>query len=309
MSDADDDGRLTEVVRRAGRPPRWFHRLRRRDGRSTRPWWVTPADPIDRIYREQDRVLRNGHVRWAAVVQANTAMFGPGTDDCPVQVVYAPAGDVPLADLRAAAARAFALKGTQPVDPAERRLADMLTDEKERAFGWPVPPRVAGGRGLVTTIVVPPRRHLPGGVLALMRFPVLVDPATPVALLVPAAYWPYDLRREWLAHVYAATNAQDAHPYLSFTPAAAARACAAGAELGGGPFWVRVGVTRGLQFAFSYDLDVVPEPPDPGAYSVFTMHGVRVALQRSARPFLEGTVVDHRSGDGCGFVFRNPNAQ
>ncbi|CAA9375750.1 MAG: hypothetical protein AVDCRST_MAG64-289, partial [uncultured Phycisphaerae bacterium] len=160
-----DDQMLRETARRVGGPPRRFSALRWRHGRSDPPRWLTPTDQISRIYQHHDRILRDGHVRWAAVVHANNMLFRPGGGDAGAQVVYAREPDVRLSDLQTIAARAYALKGTRPADQAERRLADMLTDEMERALDWPVPMTLTGGRDVVTTVVVLPRQHMPGGFL------------------------------------------------------------------------------------------------------------------------------------------------
>jgi hypothetical protein len=79
--------------------------------------------------------------------------------------------------------RAYALKGTRPADPQLRRLADMLTDEMERALDWPIPRSITGGRDVCTTIVMLPREQMPGGLVGLNVFPVLADLATSMAVL------------------------------------------------------------------------------------------------------------------------------
>ena len=191
------DARLREVARRVGKPPRRFSALRWRHGRSKPPAWLTPQDLISRIYAWQGRILRDGFVRWGVVVHANNTLFLPGATESGAQVVYGRKGDVSLADLREVARRTFALKGTEPADPGERRLADMLAAETERALDWPVPLSLTGGRDVVTTIVMLPREHLPGGFLGMDHFPILADAVSGMAVLVPQRYWPADLLEEW----------------------------------------------------------------------------------------------------------------
>lgn len=302
--------RFREVARRVGNPPRRFSALRWRHGRSDRPRWLTPADLVSRIYDNQDRILRDGRLRWAAVVHANSMLFRPGGGDAGAQVVYAGEGNLSLAELQEIAARAYALKGTRPADPAERKLADMLTDEMERALDWPVPKALTGGRDVVTTVVVLPRQHMPGGFLGLTYFPILADPATALAVLVPSRYWPDDFRLEWQANTEVEVRRLEAIPPVTLTPAAAAQARAAAAEQGSADFWLRVGVTRNAQTkGFDYVLDITAESPDPRADTVNEFHGVRVAVDRESRPYLEGTEIDYRDKEGgAGFVFDNPNA-
>ena len=305
-----DDTMLREVTRRVGKPPRWLSPLRWRHGRSGPPPWLTPADLVSRIYENQDRILRDGRVRWASVVHANSMLFRPGGGDAGAQVVYSRGGDLALRGLQEIAARAYALKGTRPTDPAERRLADMLTDEMERALDWHVPETLAGGHDVVTTVVVLPRQHMPGGFLGMTYFPILADPATALAVLVPARYWPDEFRREWQANTDAEFRRLEATPPVALTPAAAAQAREYAVEQGTADFWIRVGVKRNPQTrGFDYVLDVTASPPDPRVDTMHEFHGVRVAVDRESRPYLEGTRVDYRDDEnGAGFVFDNPNA-
>jgi hypothetical protein len=173
--------------------------LRWQAGRSSRPLWLwfKSQDLIRKIYAQQDRILRDGEVRWAAVVQANELAFEPNDFTVGAQVIYAPRGDVPLTVLLQSARRAFALKGTSPADAAERKLANMLTDEMERALDWPLPATIAGDAHIVTTIVMLPRKHLPGRCLALNYMPILSHPQTLLAVLVPQRYWPRELVAQW----------------------------------------------------------------------------------------------------------------
>ena len=194
------DARLREVARRVGKPPRLFSALRWRHGRSAPPAGLAPQDPIRRIYARQGRILRDGFVRWGVVVHADGSLFTPGPTAGGAQVVYARKGDVSLADLQDVARRTSALKGTEPADPAERRVADMLADGTQRALDWPVPLSVTGGLDVVTTLVMLPPAHLPGGLPGMNHFPVLADPVSGMAVLVPQRYWPADLIREWQAN-------------------------------------------------------------------------------------------------------------
>ena len=75
----------------------------------------------------------------------------------------------------------------------------MLTDELERALDWPVPPSLCGGANAITTIVMPPRILLPLGFLACSFFPILADPETKLAVLVPSGWWPAPLVNRWIA--------------------------------------------------------------------------------------------------------------
>ena len=281
---------------------RWRH------GRSGPPAWLKPGDLIGRIYEHQDRILRDGHVRWAAVVHANQTLFQPGPTQSGAQVVYAPKGDVPLEALGEVARRTYALKNTRPADPAERRVADMLTDELERALDWPVPRSVTGGADVITTVVMLPRHHLPVGFLANHHFPVVADPATRMAVLVPCRYWPAALRDEWRANADALVARLERRPAIELTLAAAEQVRASAATSGFTQYWLRVGVNRAPDDSFSYLLDIVETPPDPRLDLSNVSQSVAIVIDRASRAYLDGTVIDFKDGPaGRGFVFQNPN--
>ena len=305
-----DEAVIREVAGRVGNPPRRFGMFRWRHGRSQPPEWLKAGDLIGRIYEHQDRILRDGPVRWAAVVHANYTLFQPGPTESGAQVVYAPVGDVPLEVLGEIARRTFALKNTRPADPAERRVADMLTDERERALDWPVPRSVSGGADIVTTVVMLPRHHLPGGFLGNTHFPIVADPATRLALLVPCQYWPAAFYDAWKANTDAMAARLEAAPVVTLTAEAAEQVRATAAASGYARYWLRAGVRSTPEHTFSYVLDIVEAEPDPRLDVVSESQSVPVVVDRASRVYIEGTVIDFSDGpSGRGFVFQNPNAE
>src|SRR6188472_532033 len=158
---------LAHIAEQVGPPPRWFNLFTLRGTRRRRPKWLTNQDPMARIFAKRGQILRNGVIRWAHIVQANNMIFAPGDDDHGAQIVYAPGDDVSIEGLGEVAHRAFALKGTQPADPLELRIANMLTNELERALDWPVPKSLTRGRNVITSIIVLPRAEMPGRLLAM----------------------------------------------------------------------------------------------------------------------------------------------
>jgi iron-sulfur cluster assembly accessory protein len=299
---------IREVARRVGDPPRRMSLSGRRDDRSAPPpTWLRPDDLISRIYAHQDQILRDGVVRWAAVVHANSTLFRPLPVASGAQVVYAREPGVPLSALREVARRAYALKGTQPADPQLRRLADMLTDEMERALDWPIPKALTGGRDVVTTIVMLPREQMPGGLLGLTVFPVLADPATSMAVLVPCEYWPDTFRNEWKSNADAVVARLDATVPVYLTPDAAGRVRAAAADYPAA-WWLRVSLKPAPGDGYHYVLDVVYEVPDPVRDIVIESHGVAIVVAREIQYYLTGTEIAFKeTAAGAGFVFNNPN--
>lgn len=304
--DRPDDPTLREIARVVGSPPRRVSMLRWKHGRSPPPPWLKPDDLINRLYAHQDRILRDGHARWAVIVHANDHLFRPGKVASGAQVVYAPDDDVSLADLQRIAKRAFALKGTTPSNPDERRVADMLTDEMERALDWPVPPSVTGGPRIITTIVMLPRDHMPDGFLGQTHFPVLADPATSMAVLVPDRYWPAEFRAAWKAETGRVAAHLEAMSVVTVTHAARRQIAAIAAEQGRTSYWLRVGLKREGD-GFLYQLDVTEDEPDPKVDVVDRAGDVRVVIAREWVEYLHGTELTYRDDPaGPGFAFNSP---
>jgi hypothetical protein len=196
-------GGLLDAVREAiGSAPRRLGILTRLRLHAWPPSWLwLRLDELLEVYRRQGMLLREGSIVWGALVQANLLLFEPGPEDHPAMAVYS--SDSLFEDdpdrLVAIARRLFALKGTTPEDPGERRLAEMITDEMERGMGWAVPKSCTGGREVRSTTFMVFRRHLPGKVLSCSWFPLLTHPETPAVMIVPWEYWPPDLVRIWSA--------------------------------------------------------------------------------------------------------------
>jgi hypothetical protein len=197
VKEFDESAVLREIVRKVGRPMRAGTHVGQMYRTPPRPRWLEPADLISLIYKHYPNIVNRGEVRWAAVIHANSTLFAPGEGDSGAQVVYAPAG-APLARVRAWASACYAVKNTTPADPAVHRLADMLTDELERALNWLIPPILCGGASAITTVVMLPRELLPLGYLTCSFFPVFADPVTQMAVLVPSAWWPEVLVNRWI---------------------------------------------------------------------------------------------------------------
>ena len=167
----------------------------------TRPPWLKATDRLAGLSRELDLLLLTGEVVWGALVQANNLLFKPGPHDHPALAIYA--ADRSFDDrpetLQAIARRLFRLKNTTPEDPAERRLADMITDEMERGLGWMVPKSLTGGEEVLSTTFMVFRSHLPGRRLQSGWFPLLIHHDAPWIMIVPGVYWPRRLRQRWAA--------------------------------------------------------------------------------------------------------------
>lgn len=193
---------LDETRDRLGRRlPRTFDRDLRRYNALQPPAWVTPrGEPeLSSIYALQETLFASGQVVWAAIVQANSLLYEPGSDDCPAMAIYSldPWYDARPAALHALAGGLFDVKGTRPSDAADRAFADSITDEMRRDMRLPVPKHRCDGRDVYATAVMVHRKHLPDGVLAGRVFPLLHCAGRAATLIVPSRYWSDRLLFAW----------------------------------------------------------------------------------------------------------------
>jgi iron-sulfur cluster assembly protein len=317
---ADDP--IQEIRAVLGDPPRSLFHWRK----MVPPLWLAarPDDLVAQIYATEKQIFRNGELRWAAIVHANETMWRPepGRSYSGAQIVYAAHGDATVDQLTDIAARCFALKGTKPENSLERRLADMLTNEYERALDWSVPGTLTGGLDVLTTIVMLPRDYLPGAFLVANWFPIIADPESKMALLVSSRFWPAALRAAWRNASAGLKNSaaskahlQEHHPRCS-APVTLTRAAAeevqrvfAASRFVPSVAYVRVFVTLQSGGGFVYGLDVAHDGGVNGD-QVFQSHGLTVRVDSRSLPYLAGTTIDFVDRPANkGFVFRNPNAK
>lgn len=163
------------------------------------PGWCK-TDDLLAVFRDRGKLLGEGDIVPAVLVQANAALFERGADDAPANVIYTTDAEAeqPVARMLEVARRIFALKDTKPEDPDEARFARMVSYELGRDFRVTVPDRLSGGLDLTYTTIMVHRRHLPEGRLAVPYFPLLIHPESRAAMILPARYWPDDFLDEWV---------------------------------------------------------------------------------------------------------------
>lgn len=167
-----------------------------------RPAWMQSDDPLDEVFRQQSLLLTEGHVVWAAMVQANNRLFKPGDEaDCPADYVHGEDAyfDERTLELHQVARALAAYKHTQPRDPGLRSLAEHLTGERARAQSELLPRALSAQNVRLSTCMVF-RKHIPQGVLTNTVLPMLVHPATPAVMLLPFEFWPIGLIMRWKAN-------------------------------------------------------------------------------------------------------------
>jgi transcription elongation factor Elf1 len=186
---------------RIGAPPREFPP---EDSSHLKIWPWNPSlwmfDSLLWIYCRQRIVYKSGQVVWGHIVQANDALFTKGRIDQPAQIVYSfdRYFDTAVDELGGIAESVFDLKETRPRQPELRKLAAHVTNETGRTWKYPLPRQMTGGREVLLTTVMVPRKHLPDGYLAASFFPLLAcETQTRMTLILSHHYWPHPLRQIW----------------------------------------------------------------------------------------------------------------
>jgi hypothetical protein len=195
------DDWLQICQRNLGNTPRsfsWIDRLRYLS--ISTPAWAN-NDTLQTFFKNQNRLMSQGDLRWGNIVQANTALFIPGQTSCPADVIF-PAQQIPDFNpeiLSEIASKIFRLKGTEPTDPQLLKVAKHLTDEYDRTFGLFVPSNFCLNIPCELSTIFIDRKHLPNGYLSRSLFPLIVSPAQPkIAMILPSKYWPSAMIDWWV---------------------------------------------------------------------------------------------------------------
>lgn len=163
-----------------------------------KPDWMEHDEPLLETILEQRRLMKEGHIVWAALVQANSLLFKEGEHDHPAMLVYSDDThfDSRPQELRAIADQIYQLKRTEPEDHEERLVAARVTNEMDRSMGWQLPDLLTD-KNVRSAAFMVFRKHIPNGILQAAVFPVLVHPATAAVMIVPVAFWPVSLTTMW----------------------------------------------------------------------------------------------------------------
>ena len=206
-SGSDPQRWLEEIRTTLGRPPRrvgtaWLF------GRwaSPRPPWLID-DPLDLLFRERSRMLREGQVVWGMVLNASVTTHGPGprVPRSAVGWLLFPTDPEAIVDpqwLSDTAAQMHAVWESRHLSQDLHDIMVHVLGQDARAFGRLVPRTVAFEHQLALTTTVLYARHLPrrriefiDGPLPEGIVPVVVARDAPqVAMVVPCGHWPRELR-------------------------------------------------------------------------------------------------------------------
>ena len=156
------------------------------------PKWLQPHHELTQIFKEQKDLLEHGTVVWGCIVQANNLLFSHGFEDFPAMVVFSldPFFDKHSSNLATISNLLYRLKNSSPDDPAQARFASMITNERQSAFNWQVPNELTENRLVVSSTIIVFRKHLPNQILDSKLLPLLINPLTGTAMILPYQYWP-----------------------------------------------------------------------------------------------------------------------
>lgn len=140
-----------------------------------------------------------GRVVWGVFARAYWPLYGPGVNDHHATVILSfdrffddSPGLFEIAeDLR----RLRELGGETR---RQRKFAAALRDDFRSRPKVRVPRELAGGRRVYFQSVYVPRSRLPGGYLHHRLVPVVAQPLSSYAAILPLAQWPESFREKWL---------------------------------------------------------------------------------------------------------------
>lgn len=198
------------------------------------PPWVEQAarseEPIKEIFRDMNLLWKRGVVVWGHLIRANAALFEPGDGDLPGTVIFSPtASDSEAEELLPVFAKKLnALRSSAFPDPGWTQREGEWHEDLINDFSYHRGFRLPGEwqnrtQDYKASTIVPHRGHLPDGFLVSRMLPLLVDPFSSIAQLIPADYWP-DGMAAWLGNHHGIEHAgegpqpADSVDYLAENP-------------------------------------------------------------------------------------------
>ena len=176
------------------------------------PSWL--ADPAMKANRLKDlfpafnSLWKNGVVVWGYIVRARRGLFSPGENDLSGIMIFSAtaADETAIKALPSLGNRlnrnADAIEPDPTWNDREKRWWLLIADDDSYQRGYRVPVEwQTEETDYVGSTVLFHRKHLPGGVIQSCLMPVLFDPTSGLAQIIPCRYWP-DGMAEWLAREY-----------------------------------------------------------------------------------------------------------
>lgn len=174
----------------------------REKAKINQPSWSKSDKKLEFLFTNENRLLTEGKVVWAALVQANPLLLKPiFRYGAPAELVYDPLGRMSKECLAEHANKLFAMKGRKyPNELFYEKMAfyaEHLENEATIVFGLDAPFDYSTYPLKVSSTYID-QLHLPDGMLTLPYFPILISDTCPgAAKLLPCQFWPAQFRKEW----------------------------------------------------------------------------------------------------------------
>lgn len=168
-----------------------------------KPSWLKGENALSAVYQEKKKLLQEGRVVYAYVIQANTMLFHAFPPvDCPASIVYSTDGFVQENPglLKAIAEKIYSYKGVDPEKVPEewQEFARITTDENDYAdFRFTI---CLEGRNIDIHFlpIMVHRKLLPKKKLCGSLLPVIADYECRSVLILPKKYWTKDFKKAWV---------------------------------------------------------------------------------------------------------------
>lgn len=164
------------------------------------PSWLYAKNAMSAVFREKKKLLQEGTVCYASIVQANTILFHAlPPADCPASILYST--DPVDPDLLATLSwKIFSYKNQKPEQIPEqwRELARITANEYDYSHIQFQMEHDAGSVYLHFQPIMVFRKLLPGRKLSGSLLPVLTHPECESVLILPHKYWTEDFKKMWL---------------------------------------------------------------------------------------------------------------
>lgn len=164
------------------------------------PSWLYAKNAMSAVFREKKKLLREGTVRYASIVQANTILFRLWPHvDCPASILYS-TDSVEPDFLAALSWKIFSYKNQKPSQIPEQwqELARIITNEYDYSHIQFQMDSEQHSLHIHFQPMMVFRKLLPGRKLSGSLLPVLTHPECEAVLILPHRYWTEDFKQEWL---------------------------------------------------------------------------------------------------------------
>lgn len=195
---------LAECNAILGPAPRRFS-FWERISKSKMPFWAY-MDALHKMEGKRWSVLSEGTIVWGYLVQGNVALFSPGLEGSPADVLFSPTPSIEVNPeyLSEFAGKLYKIKTDAIESEKDTSFYKHIQNDRDRAQGIKCP--ISNNNELMVSTILINRSDLPYGFLIVPFFPLAVFPDGVVSI-VPEKYWPEVFVRLWT---------ENCHPHLKW---------------------------------------------------------------------------------------------